>query len=85
VYAGHARFGSERLPAIANIGLRPTFAEPEPSVEIHLPGWSGDLYGTTLSFDLEVALRPERKFDSPEALREQILRDLENWRIWAKA
>lgn len=83
VYAGHALFDGERHPAIANVGMRPTFGEPEPSIEIHLPEWTGDLYGKPLEFTVEHALRRERKFDSVEALRDQIARDLEGWRVWA--
>jgi riboflavin kinase/FMN adenylyltransferase len=83
VYAGHARFDGEERPALANIGLRPTFGEPEPSIEIHIPDGSFDLYGKTVEFTVEAALRPERKFESPEALRSQIARDVENWRAWA--
>ena len=38
-------------------------------------GYEGDLYGQTVTAELHEFLRPERKFPSMEALREQILRD----------
>jgi riboflavin kinase/FMN adenylyltransferase len=84
VYGGYARFmqnGSpERRPAVANIGLRPTFAEPEPSVEVHIPDWSGDLYGNFVEFELVAPLRPEMKFDSVDALKAQISHDVQEWK-----
>ena len=46
------------------------------TVETHLPGFSGDLYGQTVTVELHAYLRPERSFDSPEALKEQIREDV---------
>jgi riboflavin kinase/FMN adenylyltransferase len=58
-----------------NIGHRPTVNGTHPSVEVHLLDWSGDLYGHTLTVQLEKFLRPEQKFASLEALKEQIQAD----------
>lgn len=71
-----------RHPAIANLGLRPTFpdAPPEPSVEVHLLDWSGDLYGQPLTFEFHHFVRPERQFDGIEALKAQIGEDIGGWR-----
>ncbi len=89
VYGGHARFEingiAERRPAVANIGLRPTFAEPEPAVEVHIPDWEGDLYGKFVEFELAYPLRAEKKFDSVDALKEQILQDVESWKTLEKS
>jgi riboflavin kinase / FMN adenylyltransferase len=89
VYGGHARFSREghvdRRPAVANIGLRPTFAEPEPAVEIHIPDWEGDLYGQFLEFELAHPLRPEMRFDSVDSLKTQIARDVETWKSLEKS
>ena len=84
VYGGYAHFDGKRLSAVANIGMRPTFSEPEPAAEIHIPDWEGDLYGKFVEFELAHPLRPEMKFDSVEALREQIKRDIENWKSLEK-
>jgi riboflavin kinase/FMN adenylyltransferase len=35
-------------PALTNIGLRPTFGETEPTIETHVLGYAGDLYGRTV-------------------------------------
>lgn len=60
---------------VMNIGYRPTVNGTQPSVEVHLLDWSGDLYGQTLTVQLEKFLRPEQKFASLEALKEQIQAD----------
>ncbi len=80
VFGGFAAFGGEIHPAVANIGLRPTFGETQPSVEIHIPDWSGELYGKSLEFEIHRFLRGERKFESIEALRQQIAADIDGWR-----
>lgn len=81
VYGGAARLDDGAVVrAVANIGLKPTFSGPEPSVEVHLLDWSGDLYGREIEFEMIRRLRPERRFESIEALRDQIARDVAAWR-----
>jgi len=61
---------------VMNIGCRPTVAQGQPpTVEIHLLDWSGDLYGKTLTVDIEQFLRPEQKFASLDRLKSQIQLD----------
>lgn len=60
---------------VMNIGVRPTVNGTSPSVEVHLLDWSGDLYGKTITVQLEKFLRPEQKFASLEALKTQIKAD----------
>lgn len=63
--------------ALLNIGHRPTLQNgTDLSVEVHIPGFSGDLYGQTLRLHLLRRLREERQFPTLDALREQIARDL---------
>jgi riboflavin kinase / FMN adenylyltransferase len=62
---------------IANLGVRPTVAGQEPWLEVHLLNFTGDLYGQKLEVRLQRFLRAEQKFSSVEALREQILLDLQ--------
>ncbi len=63
---------------VANLGVRPTFGDgSDRTLEVHIPGWQGDMYGDHLEVRFGDYLRPERKFDSPDALRAQIARDLE--------
>lgn len=84
VYGGTATFSGNSLSAVANIGLRPTFESAAPSVEVHIPDWGGDLYGQPLEFGILRRLRPERRFDSPDALRAQIRSDVEEWLNFTK-
>lgn len=64
--------------ALVNIGTNPTVAAGGAvSVEAHLVGFSGDLYGRTLTVALGRRVRPERKFPSLQALRAQITLDLQ--------
>ncbi len=60
---------------VMNIGVRPTVNGTSPTVEVHLLDWSGDLYGKTITVQLEKFLRPEQKFASLEALKAQIQAD----------
>lgn len=63
------------LSGVMNIGCRPTVAGERPTVEVHLLDWSGDLYGKTLKVHLKTFLRPEQKFESLDALKQQITAD----------
>ncbi len=70
-----------RLPAVTNIGDRPTFGGNGVTVEAHLlEGGGGDLYGRKLRVEFVSRLREERKFPSPEALLAQIRADVEEGR-----
>jgi riboflavin kinase/FMN adenylyltransferase len=62
-------------PAVVSLGTRPTVNGVEPLLEVHLFDYSGDLYGQYLSVDFVRWLRPERKFESLEALVAQMHRD----------
>lgn len=66
--------GAEPQPraGVMNIGDRPTVSGLQQTIEVHLLDWSGDLYGKTLTVSLEKFLRPEQKFASLDALKEQI-------------
>jgi riboflavin kinase / FMN adenylyltransferase len=60
------------LAGVMNIGNRPTVNGTNQSVEVYLINWSGDLYGKILTVELEQFLRPEQKFESLDALKNQI-------------
>ena len=66
------------IPAVVNIGTRPTLMRGNHTVmEAHLIDWKGDLYGKEIAVKFLRRLRDEKKFDSIEALREQIEEDRE--------
>ncbi len=65
------------LPAAVNVGVRPTFETGRGLlVEAHLIGFEGDLYGQPLRIAFLDRLRGEKRFDSVEALVEQMHRDV---------
>jgi riboflavin kinase/FMN adenylyltransferase len=56
----------------ASIGVRPMFGENRANLETFVFDFSGDLYGAQLSVALVEFLRPEEKFDSLQALIDQM-------------
>lgn len=58
-----------------NIGHRPTFNGRTTSMEVNLFNFSGDLYGQKLLVSFISKIRDERKFDSIDALAEQLQHD----------
>ena len=76
VYAVRATVESTGgFTGVCNVGTRPTVNGHRRTVETWLDGFEGDLYGKTLRVDFCRYLREERKFDSLEALREEIFRN----------
>lgn len=63
--------------AVCNVGKRPTVGGKDLRVEVHIPGYSGDLYGKKLKVEFVRLIRGEKKFASLEELTAQIKRDLE--------
>jgi riboflavin kinase / FMN adenylyltransferase len=68
-------------PAAVNVGVRPTFDSGRGLlVEAYLLDFDGDLYGQTLRIAFVERLRGERRFDSVDALVEQMHRDADQAR-----
>jgi len=66
--------GEGPYPAVTNVGVRPTVADGDQvTVESFLLDFSGDLYGRTVRVEFYRHLRPERKFDTLEALRAAVM------------
>jgi riboflavin kinase / FMN adenylyltransferase len=64
-------------PTAVNVGVRPTFDTGRGLlVEAHLIGFDGDLYGQQLRIAFLERLRGEKRFDSVDALVEQMQQDL---------
>ncbi len=72
VYAGLAWFHKVLRRALVNIGTAPTFGGGTRRVEVHLVEGSEELYGETLTLFFLARLREERRFETPELLRQQI-------------
>lgn len=61
----------------ANIGVKPTFGGTEVTIEVHLIGFTGNLYARPLRVQFLERLRPEQRFASVDELAAQIRRDVE--------
>jgi riboflavin kinase/FMN adenylyltransferase len=59
-------------PGVANLGIRPMFSPPQELLETHLLDFDGDLYGRKIEVGLHGFIREELKFDSLDALVEQM-------------
>jgi riboflavin kinase / FMN adenylyltransferase len=77
IYACRAQVDGERYVAAVNVGVRPTFKTGRGLlVEAYLLDFDGDIYDRELRLDFLERLRGERRFDSIEALVEQMGRDV---------
>jgi riboflavin kinase/FMN adenylyltransferase len=76
-YAVHVQVKGIRYKAMLNIGDRPTVEGDKKTIEAHLIDFQGDLYGLELTIYFEAFLREEKKFDSLEALKNQLMLDRE--------
>lgn len=65
----------ERVGA-CNVGVRPTLGGVRLVVEVHIPGFRGDLYGRILALSFLSKIRSERRFSSLGALKAQIRKDV---------
>jgi riboflavin kinase / FMN adenylyltransferase len=73
-------------PAAVSIGVRPTFKTGRGElIEAYVLDFDGDLYGTELRLEFLARLRGERRFDTAEALIEQMHRDVERTRETTRA
>ncbi len=78
VYAVRVEVSGQFYDGVGNLGVKPTVSgEGNVGLEVWLFDFWGDLYGETIRVYLMEFQRPERKFDSVDALRQQIARDTE--------
>ncbi len=85
VYAARGAWKSELRDGIVYIGSQPTFGGGRRRIELHLPGFSGNLYGERVRIEFLGQVRGEVHFPGPEALVAQIRKDLETARRIAEA
>ncbi|MGH7559861.1 MAG: bifunctional riboflavin kinase/FAD synthetase [Gemmatimonadales bacterium] len=77
VYAVRVEWGGGTAGGMLNQGPRPTVGDHRRSLEAHLFGFDGDLYGRTVRIEWVARLREIRRFESLEALRHQLGQDRE--------
>ena len=83
VYAAMADVEGLSYMAAVNIGTHPTAPEGAPSIEANLLDYAGgSLYGKHMRLSLCSFVRPEKKFDSLTALREEVMRNREQVRAY---
>ncbi len=77
VYIGWAAFGKIRRPAVMSIGGRPTFSRTASALEVHIPGFTGDLYGIDMVVGFTSRIRDIIEFADAGELARQIALDVE--------
>jgi riboflavin kinase/FMN adenylyltransferase len=80
VYAVTVEYGDTILQGVANIGYSPTFDDHLFTVEVHILDFDKNIYGETIRVNFIQRLRGEIKFESIDALADQIGKDIENAR-----
>jgi riboflavin kinase/FMN adenylyltransferase len=77
-------FGIEGEPVtgVANVGTRPTVGGTRSLLEVHLFDFSAEIYGRHVHVDFLHRIREEKRFESFDALKAQILRDAEQARAF---
>lgn len=70
---------------LTNVGEKPTFEGQRLTVETHLPGFEGDLYGARLDLRFLHRIRGEVRFATVDELRDQIAQDVAAGAAWWKA
>ncbi|MBQ9296539.1 MAG: riboflavin biosynthesis protein RibF [Paludibacteraceae bacterium] len=73
-----ALIGRNGCKGILNIGTNPTVGNKETTIELHIPNYEGDLYGTSLSVRFLEFIREEKRFDNLIQLKKQIAEDISN-------
>lgn len=76
VYETRVTVNTKTYRAITNIGIRPTFLTDRVYCETYIENFSGDIYGDTVDLRFINFIREERKFDSPEELKQAITKDV---------
>lgn len=76
VYASLVTVAQKRFYGVTNIGIKPTVGSESVTIETWMPDYhGGELYDQRVDLRLYRFIRPERKFDSLELLRQAVLLD----------
>lgn len=78
VYVVKVLYGDKQITGVANLGVAPTVRKDHHLLlEVHLLDWDQDLYGQMIEVLFQSFIRPEKKFPSVDALKEQIAKDIQ--------
>ena len=84
VYLAQTVLNGVHYMAIMNVGIRPTVSdEGIKTVEAHLLGYSGNLYGSLIRFSLLRFIRDEKKFSTLEELKIQLEKDKKTVKMYS--
>ncbi|NLB49037.1 MAG: riboflavin biosynthesis protein RibF [Erysipelotrichia bacterium] len=76
VYIGYAHFLNRKRKAIISVGTHPTINQLlKPIIEVYVINFEGSLYGKEICVDFVSKIREMIRFDSPEELTAQIIKD----------
>lgn len=78
VYVVKSHIKQHQVYGMMNIGFNPTVNGTQKTIEIHFFHLDEDLYGQHIRVELLMRLRDEQRFESVEALKEQLIKDKEN-------
>lgn len=78
VYSGFFELDGEKYRCIINVGKNPTFNAEERTLEVHIPGFDGDIYEKEVLVYFDRKIRNEIKFNSSGELAAQIKKDLKS-------
>lgn len=76
VYGVECNLDGEIYKGVAHYGDKPTFENENVQLEVYLDGYSGDLYGKTVTVEFLRFIREVHKFDSDEELKAQLADDV---------
>ncbi len=83
VYISETEWKGRHYPGITNVGCKPTVEGENPiGVETHLFDVSEDLYGEKVRVSFLKHVRPEQRFPSLQALKEQMKQDIEYGKVY---
>lgn len=83
VYVTEVYIDGARYRGVTNVGCKPTIEGDNPvGVETHLLDFAADIYGKPVTVEFLSRVRGERKFESVDALKEQIQNDIAYVRAW---
>jgi riboflavin kinase / FMN adenylyltransferase len=85
VYATEVTLDAKTYRAATNVGLRPTFDGARVTIESHLFDFSENLTSGRMEVHFWTRLRDEQRFPGPDALRRQVLKDIEEARRYFAA
>lgn len=77
LHSKHPQIGGRVVNGIANVGQRPTVGGTRTLLEVHLFDFEADIYGAYVDVTFLQKIRDEHRFESFEALKAQIVRDVE--------